>query len=360
MMEKHIILIFIALSLLLSNCSTQKSNSPDDKKSTASNHNVIIGAMNNGNITADNMTATSGTQINLTVTSASGYKLKSGTLTYTITGGSPQAITGNSFIMPDSQVTINAEFEAILYTITLGTVTSGNSISIDRTNAIIGTTINFINITPSSVYYFYEYYTLKYTASDGTSKTVTGNEKYFKMPDSNVIVDINFRLYQIGDTGPAGGIIFYDKGTVSNGWRFFEAAKTDLAASVNYSSSASCSVTTNTEIGTGKTNTNNLKTDSNVTIIKLFDTYSSGGYTDWFLPSFDELTALMNVRNSIPKLNLEMSQNDGSPPFKFRASSSIYLNQYAKSYENDIYNGYRDTFYDLNWPFFIVRAIRQF
>jgi hypothetical protein len=30
--------------------------------------------------------------------------------------------------------------------------------------------------------------------------------------------------YKIGDQYPAGGIIFYDKGIFSDGWRFLEAA----------------------------------------------------------------------------------------------------------------------------------------
>ena len=34
--------------------------------------------------------------------------------------------------------------------------------------------------------------------------------------------------YKIGDVGPAGGIIFYDKGSKSDGWRYLEAAPADL------------------------------------------------------------------------------------------------------------------------------------
>jgi hypothetical protein len=30
--------------------------------------------------------------------------------------------------------------------------------------------------------------------------------------------------YNIGEKGPAGGIVFYDKGKVSDGWRYLEAA----------------------------------------------------------------------------------------------------------------------------------------
>ena len=34
--------------------------------------------------------------------------------------------------------------------------------------------------------------------------------------------------YAIGDEGPAGGIIFYDKGEYSDGWRYLEAAPADV------------------------------------------------------------------------------------------------------------------------------------
>src|SRR5690606_38418506 len=32
------------------------------------------------------------------------------------------------------------------------------------------------------------------------------------------------RVYAIGDRGPAGGIVFYDKGDDEGGWRYLEAA----------------------------------------------------------------------------------------------------------------------------------------
>lgn len=39
---------------------------------------------------------------------------------------------------------------------------------------------------------------------------------------------LDTQTYNIGDVGPSGGIIAYDKGTFTNGWRYIEAAQNDL------------------------------------------------------------------------------------------------------------------------------------
>jgi len=42
------------------------------------------------------------------------------------------------------------------------------------------------------------------------------------------------QTYRIGDHGPAGGIVFYDKGHYSNNWRYLEVAQTDFGVNIDY------------------------------------------------------------------------------------------------------------------------------
>lgn len=132
----------------------------------------------------------------------------------------------------------------------------------------------------------------------------------------NPLVEIE--LSRVGEIGPAGGYIFYDKGSSSDGWRYFEAAPARWSGSQEdpryvfgyYRPSGSIKgVGTSTAIGSGKTNT--------AALVKAMgnQAYSSSGgsdkaayaakvasdytvkvdgvtYNDWFLPSSDELNLM--------------------------------------------------------------------
>ena len=74
-------------------------------------HTVTIGTLSGGTIMANPTSAVPGTTINLTITPASGKQLKVGTLKYN--DGSDHAITGTSFTMPGSAVTVTAQFEDV-------------------------------------------------------------------------------------------------------------------------------------------------------------------------------------------------------------------------------------------------------
>lgn len=117
--------------------------------------------------------------------------------------------------------------------------------------------------------------------------------------------------YELGDAGPAGGIVFLDKGFYSNGWRYMEAAPADLGffewgcASSEVGNAAAT-------LGSGLTNSGlstffhdnlsdyynnpsvcNAANNGTVAAQKAL-TYEWNGFDDWFLPSQVEL-ALMHA-----------------------------------------------------------------
>ena len=120
-------------------------------------------------------------------------------------------------------------------------------------------------------------------------------------------------MYRIGDTGPAGGIVFYDKGSYSDGWRYLEAAPahTEFQAEWGtyrrtdgeWSEWTWLDVSGISEgIGSGRRNTQLIsevlrgnwevgRAAQRVTQLNI------NGFTDWFLPSKDELNLMfINLR----------------------------------------------------------------
>ena len=96
-------------------------------------------------------------------------------------------------------------------------------------------------------------------------------------------------LYKVGDRGPAGGTIFYDKGNASDGWQYLEAAPSDLSEGAPWG--RSMDIKTATGVGTGKANTAAIiaAQGGGVYAAKLCADAKIGGMSDWFLPSKDEL-----------------------------------------------------------------------
>ena len=119
--------------------------------------------------------------------------------------------------------------------------------------------------------------------------------------------------YNLGDTGPAGGIVFYDKGEFTDGWRYLEAAPASTEwESKPWGGGGSTSEVgegaNGTAIGTGAANTQAIvaeyganEPDDNRSdyAAKLCDDLEYGGYSDWFLPSKDELNEMYKQREAI-------------------------------------------------------------
>ncbi len=102
--------------------------------------------------------------------------------------------------------------------------------------------------------------------------------------------------YAVGDTGPAGGLIFYvNPDYAADGWRYLEAAPSDLSAGAPWG----CFRTAipgarGREVGTGKQNTLDIEAACPTpgTAADLCANYSLNGFSDWFLPSIDELVLM--------------------------------------------------------------------
>jgi len=103
------------------------------------------------------------------------------------------------------------------------------------------------------------------------------------------------RVYQIGERGPAGGIVFYDKVTFSDGWRYLEAAPTDTEiANARWGTYKHDVSGTQMALGSGKRNTHLINDflrsiNESGRAAQLCTQLNSGGFTDWFLPSMEEL-----------------------------------------------------------------------
>jgi hypothetical protein len=138
----------------------------------------------------------------------------------------------------------------------------------------------------------------------------------------------------VGNTGPGGGKIFYidSGGFFSNGvtCHYLEVGPTDLGPA-QWGLSGTSVGTTATGIGTGYGHTQDIITALSGTsetgrAAQIADTYFTGGYGDWFLPSQGELVALYG--SGVSGLSSPMwssTENDGSAAVSV-ASGGSYSN----------------------------------
>lgn len=107
------------------------------------------------------------------------------------------------------------------------------------------------------------------------------------------------KTYQIGSRGPAGGLIVYDKGEDTSGWRYLELAPVETEfAGIGWGGSGTLVGNLKKDMGSGLENTRRIvgtfgskePTKGNTYPAKMCDDLVYGGYSDWFLPSKDELS----------------------------------------------------------------------
>jgi len=136
--------------------------------------------------------------------------------------------------------------------------------------------------------------------------------------------------YNIGDTGPAGGLIFYDKGDNSDGWRYLEAAPVEAEFQAVWSLRTTAVDNTQDALGGGKRNTglivekfNQVSGEAN-TAAQQSDNLEFNGFDDWFLPSTAELEQMYG---NLKRRNLGSFKNG-------RYWSSVQYSDYNANIQN--------------------------
>ncbi|MDR2158550.1 MAG: DUF1566 domain-containing protein [Treponema sp.] len=162
--------------------------------------------------------------------------------------------------------------------------------------------------------------------------------------------------YIAGDTGPAGGIVFYDKGNSSGGRRYLEAASRD-AGSGSWANGYDVDGT-KVEIGSGKQNTqliiNYMMEAGNSPGGADVQAIPAGGYSDWFLPSKAELNLMY--------WNLKQQELGDSGNGKYWSSSDntddgLWVSAWAQRFSDGYQEG---SMVHNKGNAYSVRAVRQF
>ena len=136
--------------------------------------------------------------------------------------------------------------------------------------------------------------TAKTTISEATAAETTASEA--AIPETTAQPAIEKGEYNIGDTVPAGGLIFYvNPNYETDGWRYLEAAPSDQSTEIlwDYGRDVATGATA-TVVGTGQANTQTIvkALGAGSYAAQLCNDLTQGGYSEWFLPSKDELNEM--------------------------------------------------------------------
>lgn len=164
--------------------------------------------------------------------------------------------------------------------------------------------------------------------------------------------------YQIGDVGPAGGIVFH---VDSDGAHGLEAAPVDQGFA-SWGCNGLVTGATNYKIGTGRENTDIIVSSCQDDSVAAYvaKSYTINGYSDWYLPSKDELVLLLSQKDLVGGFGeytyWSSSENNDPDHILWWGEGTIAWGlNFCGCYEISPY-----TKVDINAPGFKVRAIRSF
>ncbi len=100
----------------------------------------------------------------------------------------------------------------------------------------------------------------------------------------------------IGDVGPGGGKVFYDKGNTNGGWRYMEAFVTNTSRFMGCSDPGT---KLGDSIGNGLPNTTTMDPlCGSASPIRYASNFTRSDEDDWFIPSYHELNMLITNRSA--------------------------------------------------------------
>ena len=168
--------------------------------------------------------------------------------------------------------------------------------------------------------------------------------------------------YMIGEKGPSGGYVFYDKGSYVDGWRYIEVApEVTEEGWMKWGGGGIKIKGTFGDVGMGYENTALI-----VSLIGQNDSYPAlvcdeleyNGFDDWFLPSVDELTLIYKnlVVTGIGDFTKDQYgyHSFWSSTVDSSGNNYIAFAYYLATHNGDIYSAGRD------FPSPYVRAARRF
>jgi hypothetical protein len=302
--------------------------------------NVYIQAGSNVTITG------TGTQANPYIINAAATATTGGTgnlVLPTITTAAATNITSNEAIFAGTITNANGNQimeRGIVYSLSPNPTINSNKILV---GSGVGTFSCVTEYNPNAVFHHVlnagtTYYARAYAITENNIYAY-GNEVTFTTLSLSV-----------GQTGPGGGLVFYDKGNTIGGWQYLEAAPTDQSTGIDWGCNSTSIPGTQSNVGTGESNTNFIVTACpGANASELCSNLTLGGQSDWFLPSIDELN-LMYV-------NLHQSGQGGfSSSYYWSSSEYIYNHAWYYFYYLTSGGSSADQKYD---PLY-VRAVRAF
>ncbi|MBQ3446521.1 MAG: hypothetical protein IJG37_02625, partial [Synergistaceae bacterium] len=156
----------------------------------------VASGIQNGSVTISPTSLYPAHDVTITATPADGYELES--LMVNDAQGRSVNVSGNSFVMPTSNVTVSATFRGVLSSVTVISNTRG-TVTADKTSARTGETVT-LTATPI------EGYALKFfEVRDASRNLITVTNNSFTMPSSNVTVWARFMPVRYSVTTESAG-----------------------------------------------------------------------------------------------------------------------------------------------------------